>query len=501
MGSLRRFGLAALVAAGLWMGCQKDNSPTAPPQHENHPPTVSIYDVSIQENTATIRWDSYEQDLDDRVILFEYSTDLIHPNWQAKTPDGLGRGSLTMQNLSNGTHWIRVKAEDTHGEWGEPDFESFNIDYNGGGGGGGNNQDTTPPNTIITSGPTQDWPHNFAVFHWSGSDNQTSLDDLVYRYMLVGRDNNWSYETSGTMAEYANLENGVYTFKVKAIDQAGNEDPTPAMLTFNVNVDNGGGGGGGTPDYFEAEEITLPDFYWDSQYHGTYTESTGILMDGNIWWWPVGNKLLKIDADSQQLIVEYDLPPGMDNGLPPLVGFNTGTIIEGQILLHGYGGHYYKIYKDYPEAIADDILVDENSPLYGNMSYIEYAPDLGKIYILPDAWDDINHIIVTDRNLNILSSIYANAPDWKIENLHYGRGYFWASASHPQGEDGMPSPVGRILRFTTNFNLNRIFNPDYSSDNSWQGNPYIADVSGNYLWAGTFNSIINHKLYKHYIGD
>ena len=41
---------------------------------------------------------------------------------------------------------------------------------------------------------------------------------------------------AATSASYSGLANGSYTFLVKARDQSGNEDPTPASRTFTVSV-------------------------------------------------------------------------------------------------------------------------------------------------------------------------------------------------------------------------------------------------------------------------
>src|SRR5207245_9676619 len=41
---------------------------------------------------------------------------------------------------------------------------------------------------------------------------------------------------SATIKSYSNLANENYTFYVKARDQAGNEDPTPASQAFSVHL-------------------------------------------------------------------------------------------------------------------------------------------------------------------------------------------------------------------------------------------------------------------------
>jgi len=96
--------------------------------------------------------------------------------------------------------------------------------------------DTTPPDTQITGGPSGTINTNSATFTWTGSDNVTPTGNLVYAYRLDPIEANFSSFGSTTSKTYSGLANGSYTFYVKARDQAGNEDPTPASRSFTVNV-------------------------------------------------------------------------------------------------------------------------------------------------------------------------------------------------------------------------------------------------------------------------
>jgi aldose sugar dehydrogenase len=95
--------------------------------------------------------------------------------------------------------------------------------------------DTTPPNTSVTGGPTGTITVNSATFTWSGTDNVTSTPNLVYAYRLAPLEPNFSAFGSATTKSYTNLPSGNYTFFVKAKDQAGNADPTPASRAFTVS--------------------------------------------------------------------------------------------------------------------------------------------------------------------------------------------------------------------------------------------------------------------------
>ncbi|MBM4262276.1 MAG: M6 family metalloprotease domain-containing protein [Deltaproteobacteria bacterium] len=99
--------------------------------------------------------------------------------------------------------------------------------------------DTTAPDTNITAGPSGTITANSATFGWSGSDNATTTGNLVYAYRLDPIEPNFSAFGAATSRAYSNLPNGNYTFVVKARDQAGNEDTTPATHAFTVNVATG----------------------------------------------------------------------------------------------------------------------------------------------------------------------------------------------------------------------------------------------------------------------
>ena len=96
--------------------------------------------------------------------------------------------------------------------------------------------DTTPPDTSITNGPPNPTAVSVATFNWTGSDNVTAAQNLIYAYRLDPIEPNFSAFTSATTKSYTGLANGNYTFIVKARDQAGNEDPSPASRVFAVDV-------------------------------------------------------------------------------------------------------------------------------------------------------------------------------------------------------------------------------------------------------------------------
>ena len=99
--------------------------------------------------------------------------------------------------------------------------------------------DTTPPETTITDGPSGTITTNHATFTFTGSDNVTLTTNLVYATYLEGYDSGWSTFSSSTTKSYSNLPNGPYIFHVKARDEMGNEDLSPATRLFTVWVLSG----------------------------------------------------------------------------------------------------------------------------------------------------------------------------------------------------------------------------------------------------------------------
>lgn len=99
--------------------------------------------------------------------------------------------------------------------------------------------DTTPPDTSLLSYPGSEVTGNAltveVTFLWSGSDNITSASNLVYSYLLEGYESGWSSWSSGTSKTYT-VPMGNYVFEVKARDEAGNIDATPAEWTFQVSL-------------------------------------------------------------------------------------------------------------------------------------------------------------------------------------------------------------------------------------------------------------------------
>jgi CSLREA domain-containing protein len=119
--------------------------------------------------------------------------------------------------------------------------------------------DTTPPDTVFLEGPVQVTEATSAFF-FTGSDNVTAVEDLIYECRLLESDPTeppeipdptqppepeFLFLACPTPWEVPVIEDGAWTFEVRAIDRAGNVDPTPVSYSF-----------------FVAEDFTPPDTFF-----------------------------------------------------------------------------------------------------------------------------------------------------------------------------------------------------------------------------------------------
>jgi hypothetical protein len=84
---------------------------------------------------------------------------------------------------------------------------------------------TAPPQTTITKHPSKTTSSNSATFKF-----KSSISGSHFKCKLDGQ----NYKSCGSPRSYSNLSNGNHTFRVKAIDQFGNPDPTPAKFSWRI---------------------------------------------------------------------------------------------------------------------------------------------------------------------------------------------------------------------------------------------------------------------------
>jgi hypothetical protein len=96
----------------------------------------------------------------------------------------------------------------------------------------------SPPETVINSGTDGTISVRDVTFAWSGSDDTTETSQLQYAYRLSPLESEFSSFLSDTSKTYFELEDGQYTFYVKARDLGECEDPTPASRSFTVSANH-----------------------------------------------------------------------------------------------------------------------------------------------------------------------------------------------------------------------------------------------------------------------
>src|SRR5207247_496632 len=96
------------------------------------------------------------------------------------------------------------------------------------------NLDTTPPETSIESGPAEGSLTNSpqAAFTFSGTDDRTPATALGFNCSLDGA----AFVACVNPQTYTGLAGGQHAFMVRAVDAAGNVDPTPATRTWTVDT-------------------------------------------------------------------------------------------------------------------------------------------------------------------------------------------------------------------------------------------------------------------------
>ncbi|WP_374688944.1 ExeM/NucH family extracellular endonuclease [Promineifilum sp.] len=88
--------------------------------------------------------------------------------------------------------------------------------------------DTTPPDTTITNNPPNPSNSDTAFFQYTSTEPGTNFECQL--------DNTGWTECDGGQVTYGGQPDGSHTFEVRAIDNAGNTDPTPASYTWVINT-------------------------------------------------------------------------------------------------------------------------------------------------------------------------------------------------------------------------------------------------------------------------
>ncbi|MGN6202670.1 MAG: Ig-like domain-containing protein, partial [Solirubrobacterales bacterium] len=96
---------------------------------------------------------------------------------------------------------------------------------NNNGGGNGGTKDKTPPDTKIVKGPPKKTHKTTVKFKFTSTEAGSTFQCKMDRK---------PFKACASPKKYKKLKPGKHVFKVRAIDKAGNVDPTPAKRAFTV---------------------------------------------------------------------------------------------------------------------------------------------------------------------------------------------------------------------------------------------------------------------------
>ncbi|MCB8915391.1 MAG: Ig-like domain repeat protein [Thermoleophilales bacterium] len=130
----------------------------------------------------------------------------------------------TFAGLVDGSHTVEFRAEDAAGNQDPtPATRTFTVD-------------TISPETGITSGPSGKTSDPTPTFSFSASESSADYSCRVYLSGLTPSEFLPCVGSKGTHTTPGSLPDGNYTFEVRAMDIAGNIDPTPAIRTFTIDT-------------------------------------------------------------------------------------------------------------------------------------------------------------------------------------------------------------------------------------------------------------------------
>jgi Tol biopolymer transport system component len=210
---------------------------------DNDPPDTTITGGPAAGSTTADNTPTFDFTSDEQGSTFECSVDGA-PFTSCTSPHNTGP-------LADGAHLFEVRATDPSGNTdATPASRRFTIASNGGGGGGGggggNPLPTPTPTASTTPSPTtpaDDDPPETTITE-GPEDGSTSADDTPV-FQFISDEQGSSFECSldggaflpcDAPDELRPLSDGEHTFAVRAIDAAGNTDPTPATRTFTVGT-------------------------------------------------------------------------------------------------------------------------------------------------------------------------------------------------------------------------------------------------------------------------
>ncbi|QHV94573.1 FG-GAP-like repeat-containing protein [Spirosoma endbachense] len=198
--------------------------------------------------------------------------------------------------------------------------------------------DTAPPETTFSTTPPLITNSTSALFRYSNSDAIST-----FQVSLDGSD----YESkSSTNQSYSGLAEGEHTFRVRAVDRAGNVDPTPATYTWtidttppSVTITSSGGPSGSSITGPVTLTIAFSEAVTDfevgdlSASNATLTDFTGSAAAYTVNLQPISSGLSSVSVAAD---VAADLASNPNTASSVFeLNYNSGPTIEGFAPLSG----------------------------------------------------------------------------------------------------------------------------------------------------------------------
>ena len=197
---------------------------------KDNPPETSITSGpsgTTHEKYVEFSWKGTDDFTSEDQLRYSYKLEPYEKTWSEWTTES----SINYEDLTEGSYTFFVKTKDHRDNMDPTPAERlFIIEKEE----TVNPPTNSPPDTEILTGPEGFITETTVTFTWTGSDDTTSTSNLKYSYILDGKDSDWSSWIESTEKTYTDLSYKKYTFKVKAIDESGNDDPSPAQQSFSV---------------------------------------------------------------------------------------------------------------------------------------------------------------------------------------------------------------------------------------------------------------------------
>ncbi len=155
---------------------------------------------------------------DDATPTFAFSSSQAGSTFECRIDGGAWSACSspdTTASLSDGAHTLEVRATDPAGNVDPtPASRSFTVD-------------TATPDTTVDSGPSGPTSDATPTFAFSADEAGSTFECRI---------DGGAWASCSSAHTTASLADGAHTFEVRATDEAGNVDPTPASRSFTVDT-------------------------------------------------------------------------------------------------------------------------------------------------------------------------------------------------------------------------------------------------------------------------